>query len=838
MAIRPSYLADHGRTLIENGYLIIPIAPGSKAPPEEGWQRTRSTPTQLQQWLSQGFDRHGIGILTEHFPSLDVDTLDPELAKRFTDWCDDNIAIAPIRVGRWPKTLLLFRTEEPFYKKFSSEWVDNPVKLDLNGKPAVHRLEVLGRGQQFVAYAIHKDTKKPYEWTSDQSPLNTASSNLPTITAAEADRACAAFDEIAEEMGLQKRGRTRSRAINGAAIADWTADVATKVGYTADKIRETLAQIPNEDDESVSYDDWLQVGMGVFHETDGSDEGFDMWEYWSERSYKHSHAEAEKKWQSFAIEGKGRAPITFRFAMKLASESQQAVREAVSAQIKTDFEAAKTKAAFMAVARRLQDAELDNLERDAFVPVVTKSYERIYGAKMLVSRARQTVRATPRSLANKPDWMAPYVFNTEKNEFFDLETKQAMVRSAFDHVYDRYIMTPAERAAGKTMPDTHAADMALNVFQIAPVAGVRYCPWEEQLFSRDGKLWANAYSDALVPVMPEVMDAGMHRAVRTFQRHLEHLIVDDLERELFLDWLCHVVRTGHRCNWCVVMLGCEGDGKTWFLNLMSRILGGPNVTIASAASIQDRFNAWAENAQLVGVEEIRFVGHNRYDIMNQLKPLITNETIEIHRKNQTQYNTVNTAQYLMCTNHADALPVDDATSRYFIIRTRWQQRTRLKEFQEANPDYYAELADLLDYTDGVAAIRNFMLQKTPHPEFSAEKRAPDSEGKTYMARVVRGADESILLDEVERGTNPLLCRTLVCTAEAQAFLQQMTGEFPRPDAIGRFLRRAEFESLGQIRVGKERHSFWSTTPNAFQHRRRTISGLVTKYIDRTDLREV
>ncbi len=37
--------------------------------------------------------------------------------------------------------------------------------VDDNGQP--HRIEVLAQGQQFVAFAIHPGTKKPYQWSDD-----------------------------------------------------------------------------------------------------------------------------------------------------------------------------------------------------------------------------------------------------------------------------------------------------------------------------------------------------------------------------------------------------------------------------------------------------------------------------------------------------------------------------------------------------------------------------------------------------------------------------------------------------------------------------------------------
>ena len=64
----------------------------------------------------------------------------------------------PMRIGNAPKIALLFRTEEPFKTVVSNQYIDS------KGRRA--QLEILGNKRQFVAFAIHPDTKKPYKWST------------------------------------------------------------------------------------------------------------------------------------------------------------------------------------------------------------------------------------------------------------------------------------------------------------------------------------------------------------------------------------------------------------------------------------------------------------------------------------------------------------------------------------------------------------------------------------------------------------------------------------------------------------------------------------------------
>ena len=62
------YLKSHGEKLIDNGYNIVPIEPGKKAPGFDGWQKTRASQVQLNKWLESGREHHGVGIITAHTP--------------------------------------------------------------------------------------------------------------------------------------------------------------------------------------------------------------------------------------------------------------------------------------------------------------------------------------------------------------------------------------------------------------------------------------------------------------------------------------------------------------------------------------------------------------------------------------------------------------------------------------------------------------------------------------------------------------------------------------------------------------------------------------------------
>lgn len=89
------------------------------------------------------------------------------------------------------------------------------------------------------------------------------------------------------------------------------------LGLTPRQIEQALEVLPDD----LDYDSWVQVGMGLHHEYRGSDEGFEVWDAWSQRSPKYTSREyGLERWHSF---GKGQHDkiVTARSLVHLANEN-------------------------------------------------------------------------------------------------------------------------------------------------------------------------------------------------------------------------------------------------------------------------------------------------------------------------------------------------------------------------------------------------------------------------------------------------------------------------------------------------------------------------------------
>lgn len=303
--------------------MIIPIKQGMKRPVMDEWQNVRLTAIDVPKYANQG-----VGILTGQGPfpicAVDIDVTDAELAEKFADWCRDNLGVSCERIGRAPKILLVYRAEEPNWGKSTSAWFADPTEVDKPFKQMQkQRIEMLGRGQQFVAYHVHPDTKQPYEWVDFFGGIAEFPANsLPVITKEQVAEAVQMFERMAEEHGLLrvKNSKARVGALTSSELdddEDFLNNVTATIGWSLDDAKKYLGYIDNED-----YETWVRVGMSMHHEFSASDDALQLWNEWSATASNYSSFEdIERKWNSF--EQTGSNIITAHWLLKVGRESKQ-----------------------------------------------------------------------------------------------------------------------------------------------------------------------------------------------------------------------------------------------------------------------------------------------------------------------------------------------------------------------------------------------------------------------------------------------------------------------------------------------------------------------------------
>mgnify|MGYP001186331568 CR=1 FL=1 len=313
------YFRDAGRALLTNGYLIIPIRPGEKRPALSAWQNARLGASDLSHYPD-----HGVGILcgqgAQPVVGIDIDISHPTIGPAITEWCRKVLGWAPERVGAAPRTMLVYRAAEAGWAKGNSvSFFDPADPTKPSGKRNEQQIEVLGLGQQFVAYHIHPDTGMPYEWTDLFGGLEyVKASDLPVINETQVESLFMELDRLVRATpGLEAVAAPMSAPLS-MSDDDFLLGISTKTDTSLEKARELLGWLTNA--VGVDYDTWVTVGMAFHHEFDGSAGALAAWNEWSSSSPKHIEGECERKWRSF---GKGGKQISLRWLIKIANQARR-----------------------------------------------------------------------------------------------------------------------------------------------------------------------------------------------------------------------------------------------------------------------------------------------------------------------------------------------------------------------------------------------------------------------------------------------------------------------------------------------------------------------------------
>ena len=222
------------------------------------WLTHQATEQDLMRWADMGA---GFGIKCgDGLVAIDADTMSETLAKLIKETAEMILGAAPIRVGRYPKAIYLYRTTEPYaYARIEFDGVE--------GEPR-ERVEILSEGRQFVASGIHPKTGKPYNWPRSL----VASDQLPAVTPEKLDE----FLNVLREK-LPKASPV-SRQGSGAEV-----DQATLRG-DLDTVRRAVRALPNTSELFPAREDYLSVGYAIKAALPDHPSGaFEVYSGWCER---------------------------------------------------------------------------------------------------------------------------------------------------------------------------------------------------------------------------------------------------------------------------------------------------------------------------------------------------------------------------------------------------------------------------------------------------------------------------------------------------------------------------------------------------------------------------
>lgn len=307
-----THMKHYGITLFGRGYRVIPLVPREKRPAISNWTQVVADPEKIRKWSR--VPEAGIGVVTGNVVGIDLD-IDDDIVDNIIAHCQMMYGDFPVRRGYGKRVVMVFRArgsrEKQRGKKFK-----NP-----KDKKRPHQVEALGRGQQFVAYGIHPDTGKEYEWLG--KPLHEWDvDDLPELDIKDVHQVIEYADGVLEKAGFKAIGDRSPAVVDGGVDGetggetggtDLMAGIKDRLDVSMDRIEMVLDSLGDE--YLNDYNRWLQVGMALHHQFNGSEEGRRLWDKWSQRSVFYDAQEIIEKWETFNVTRAGHDVVTLATLM-------------------------------------------------------------------------------------------------------------------------------------------------------------------------------------------------------------------------------------------------------------------------------------------------------------------------------------------------------------------------------------------------------------------------------------------------------------------------------------------------------------------------------------------
>jgi primase-like protein/uncharacterized protein DUF5906 len=591
-----NYLQEHGKKLVQLGYTSLPLLPRLKGVFETDWTNIITTDEHIDKWLRDGYKGavyKGIGIQSKYTPAVDLDIREKELCEIMIQKVHEICGNAPVRIGMPPKALLPFRTSEPF------AGCKSPVFTSPDGEK--HQIEILADGQQFVAYNIHKDTGKPYEWSKDL--MDIPWSELPELDIEKADQIIKFFEQECRGRGWvpnKKQYDPNSRI---------TLNQST-IGLSVDEIQKYLNDV---DPEPLDYEDWLNVGMGICHETCGSDEGFELWLKWSEQSSKHNKKGMSSSWISFKKPRGGRR-ITFRTARKMAREAR--MERAPLGEFVRRY-------VYVGLDDSIHDldgsAEDKNVKLKAFKVMMGKHNMEIEVPAPIISDPHRVKQKTVSVISQ---WLVHPEQKVAKGFEYDPEQGRMIEEGGYLYINQFHMPEFAEPEGGSA-----AWEKLIEPF----TEHMKY------LFSKEEE--------------------------REWFLNWMAVNVQHPEKR------CKVVPLHVSIH--------HGTGRGWLVKVMETLLGDWNCHRPKMPDIvEGQFREYLDRSLLGSVEEVREGTSKPYEVNDAIRDILIEDRLSVNLKFGTKQMQDIYANFFLMTNHPDALVIKSEDRRINVFQCNAQPRSQ------------------------------------------------------------------------------------------------------------------------------------------------------------------
>ena len=775
--------------LDRNGYTITPA--NGKRPLGNGWQHRENDPS----WKKYAADKNVGIVLGDRLIAIDIDIANEDIVKSVLTNAQLTFGFAPVRFGNKPKCLILVSVSEPMTKhkiKFKFDGLENPA------------VEILANGQQFIAYGTHPDTKKPYVWdlNAGDEPINTAVDELPSVNVEQVRAWLVSLKPMLEQFGaydvtfdgFMPNNVQKALPVNIGVIDDDDPFAGVYAQIGDDEIAEVREKLRiqkrfNPDD----YDDWIKVGLALkdFHAV----AGLELWQEWSSTG-SYDGSECEAKWHGF--KNNGGAKITAGSIVYAAKEVESTQASQTLSQLIANCTVVSDMQGSVADAIRC-DTSLSDIARATIIGEWRTRYKILANVGISISDARKLLTPSKNShlAENAPAFCKNWIWLNDRDRFYNVDTKEEITKQSFDANFTRKIMGEDTESG-----NIGAANFALNNNYIPCFSRAVYMPQNQQFFELDGVQCVNSFSVNSLPETPNKITPEAMQAIQPVIDHIANLCGKrEKETQWLMDFIAYSTQNiGKKIKHSPLIQGFEGDGKSTIADVIACCLGGRNVKPLPPTALQDKFTGWAEGSCMVVLEELRVAGHNRFDVLDTIKPMITNDTIDIRRMNRDNYSIVNVTNYIAFTNHRDALPLNDHDRRWGILFSPYTDIHDMARDVGDIYEYFGKIRNAISNFGG--EIRRFFLDFKISDDFKAYGHAPITDEKRSMIAAEKGSELLDLIEFIKKGGYGYSTSIISSSLLMKAIENNSFSDYEFPEINHKNMRRI-FENMGYMKVDKQ-----------------------------------
>jgi hypothetical protein len=344
-----------------------------------------------------------------------------------------------------------------------------------------------------------------------------------------------------------------------------------------------------------------------------------------------------------------------------------------------------------------------------------------------------------------------------------------------------------DNANSKTTRDAWEAWTQSQIVQCPQATGVCFRPdlGERELVTSGDLVYVNTYIPLDIP--------RTQGDATPFVSHLAKVLPNERDRTIMLSYMAACVQhQGVKFQWAPLLQGVEGNGKTLFARCIEQAVGARYTHWVKASKLSSTFNAWLVGKVFYAVEDI-YVPDAKREIFEDLKPMITNSTIEIEAKGIDQVIAEICGNFMFNSNHLDAIRKTENDRRICILFSAQQQAPDLKR-DGMTGDYFPDLYKWL--REGGYAIVNELLYTYAIPaEYNPAgdcHRAPVTSTTHLAIAESMGTIEQQIIEAIEQGL-PGFCGGWISSIKLEQLLRDLNLSRLSPQK-----RRRMLEAMGYV----------------------------------------